>query len=117
MTCYFRRLKQIFKKAGIEVTREKQTRSDRTIHGALNLSFDFVHFDKLLNFRLISCKDVILGVKNGILCIASLIKPCNQSDNSFIKNKPEPWLSSKQRVWCGGLGLHCRLKLSTECCQ
>ena len=101
MTCYFRHLKEIFKKAGIEVTRENKREVDGTIHGALNLSFDFVHFDKLLNFRLTSSKDWILGVKNGILRIASLIKPCNQSDNSFIKNKPESWLSSKQRVWRG----------------
>jgi hypothetical protein len=71
--------------------------------GALNLSFDFVHFDKLLNFRLTSSKDWILGVKNGILRIASLIKPCNQSDNSFIKNKPETRLSPEQTVWYGGL--------------
>jgi hypothetical protein len=45
MTCYFRHLKEIFKKAGIEVTSENKREVDRTIHGALNLSFDFVHFE------------------------------------------------------------------------
>jgi len=89
MTCYFRNLKEIFTRAGIEVTSENKRKVDRTIHGALNLSFDFVHFDKLLNFRLTSSKDWILGVKNGILSITTLIKPCNQTDNFFIKNKPE----------------------------
>jgi hypothetical protein len=44
VTCYFRHLKEIFKKAGIEVTRENKREVDGTIHGALNLSFDFVHF-------------------------------------------------------------------------
>lgn len=69
-----------------------------TAVGALNLSFDFVHFDKLLNFRLMSSEDVILGVKNGILCGADLIKPCNQSDKPFIKSKPEKWLFLEQRL-------------------
>ena len=45
MTCYFRNLKEIFTRAGIEVTSENKRKVDRTIHGALNLSCDFVHFE------------------------------------------------------------------------
>jgi len=51
-------------------------------------------------------ENAIFGVRNGISDIADLIKPCNQSDNSFIKNKPEPWLFSEQRVWRGYRNLH-----------
>ena len=42
-----------------------------------------MHFDKLLNFRLTSFKDWILGVKNGILFTSVLIKRCNYVDKSF----------------------------------
>jgi len=33
MTCYFRHLKQVFEKAGIEVTSENKREIDRVIHG------------------------------------------------------------------------------------
>jgi len=81
-------------------------RSDRTIHCALNLSFDFVHFDKLLNFRLTSSKDVILGVKNGILLTTNLIKCCNYNDKSFIKKGSESRHFSDQNLWRGYRNLH-----------
>ena len=34
--------------------------------------------------------------------------------NSFIKNKPESWLSSEQRIWRRELGLNIRLNLTQE---
>ena len=40
-------------------------------------------------YRLMPFENAIFRVKNAILGIAYLIKPCNQSDNSFIKNKPK----------------------------
>jgi len=57
--------------------------------GGVNLSSDFSHPPKLLRIRLMPFKNAIFGVKNAILRIADLIKPCNQADNSFIKNKPK----------------------------
>jgi hypothetical protein len=66
-----------------------------------NLSFDFDHSDKLLRIRLMPSVDAISGVNTGILRIADLIKPCNQSGKSFIKNKPETRLCSEQTLWCG----------------
>jgi len=45
-------------------------------------------------------ENAIFGVKNTILGIADLIKPCDQADKLFIKNKPEQWLFPEQRVWC-----------------
>jgi hypothetical protein len=53
-------------------------------------------------------ENAIFGVKNAILGIACLIKPCNQGDNSFTKNKPETRLFPEQRVWCGGWDLNPR---------
>jgi hypothetical protein len=76
----------------------------RTSQGGVNLSFDFDHSEKLLKFRLMA----VSGVNNGILRIADLIKPCNQSGKSVIKNKPETRLPSEQRVWCGGWDLNPR---------
>jgi len=81
--------------------------------GAVNLSSDFSHPPKLLRIRLMRFENAIFGVKNAILGIAYLIKPCNQADNPFIKNKPETWLFSEQRVWCGGWGLNPRSPAAT----
>jgi hypothetical protein len=57
--------------------------------GGVNLSFDFSHPPKLLRIRLMPFENAVFGVKNAILGIIHLIKPCNQSGNSFIKNKPK----------------------------
>ena len=73
-------------------------------NGSVNLSSDFDHSEKLLRFRSMA----VFGVNNGILRIADLIKPCNQSGKFFIKNKPETRLSPEQRVWCGGWDLNPR---------
>ncbi|MEM2129023.1 MAG: hypothetical protein QXZ70_00340 [Candidatus Bathyarchaeia archaeon] len=67
--------------------------------GGVNLSFDFSHPPKLLRNRLMPFENAIFGVKNAILGIADLIKPCNQADKPFIKNKPETRLFLEQRVW------------------
>ena len=39
MTCYFRHLQQIFKKAGIEVTNENKREIDRVIHGIVGVDY------------------------------------------------------------------------------
>jgi type IV secretory pathway VirB4 component len=39
MTCYFRHLQQIFKKAGIEVTSENKQEIDRIIHNILGVDY------------------------------------------------------------------------------
>jgi hypothetical protein len=83
--------------------------------GAVNLSSDFSHPPKLLRIRLMPFENAIFGVKNAILGIAYLIKPCNQADNPFIKNKPETWLFSEQRLWCGGVRFTSRFKFSENC--
>jgi hypothetical protein len=37
LTCYFRHLKEIFKKAGIEVTTENRQEIDKIIHGIVGV--------------------------------------------------------------------------------
>jgi len=39
MTCYFRHLQNIFKKAGIEVTNQNKREIDRAIHGIVNIEY------------------------------------------------------------------------------
>lgn len=39
MTCYFRHLQQIFKKAGIEVTNENKREIDRVIHNIVGVDY------------------------------------------------------------------------------
>jgi len=39
MTCYFRHIQQIFKKAGIEVTSENKREIDRIIHGIVGVEY------------------------------------------------------------------------------
>jgi len=39
MTCYFRHLKEIFKKAGIEVTSENRREIDRIIHSIVDVKY------------------------------------------------------------------------------
>lgn len=39
MTCYFRHLQQIFKKAGIEVTSENKREIDKIIHGITGVEY------------------------------------------------------------------------------
>ena len=39
MTCYFRHLKQVFKKAGIGVTKENKREIDRVIHGVVGVEY------------------------------------------------------------------------------
>jgi len=39
MTCYFRHIQQIFKKAGIEVTSENKREIDRVIHGIVGVGY------------------------------------------------------------------------------
>lgn len=39
MTCYFRHLREVFKKAGIEVTNENKREIDRIIHGIVGVEY------------------------------------------------------------------------------
>jgi ribosomal protein L23 len=39
MTCYFRHLQDVFKKAGIEVTKENKREIDRAIHGIVGVEY------------------------------------------------------------------------------
>lgn len=39
MTCYFRHLQHVFKKAGIEVTKENRREVDRVIHGIVGIEY------------------------------------------------------------------------------
>lgn len=39
MTCYFRHLQQIFKKAGLDVTTENKRDVDKVIHGIVNIDY------------------------------------------------------------------------------
>lgn len=39
MTCYFRHLKEIFKKAGIQVTDENRREIDRIIHSIVHVDY------------------------------------------------------------------------------
>lgn len=39
MTCYFRHLQQVFKKAGIKVTSENKREIDKVIHGIVGLNY------------------------------------------------------------------------------
>jgi hypothetical protein len=39
VTCYFRHLKQVFKKAGIGVTNENKREIDKIIHGILRVEY------------------------------------------------------------------------------
>lgn len=40
MTCYFRHLEEIFKKAGIEVTSDNRREVDRIIHGIIGMEHE-----------------------------------------------------------------------------
>ena len=39
MTCYFRHLQEVFKKAGIEVTKENRQELDKIIHGIVRVKY------------------------------------------------------------------------------
>lgn len=39
MTCYFRRIQDIFNKAGIEVTSENKREFDRVVHGIVGVEY------------------------------------------------------------------------------
>jgi hypothetical protein len=39
LTCYFRHLKQVFEKAGIEVSKENKMQIDRAIHAIVGVEY------------------------------------------------------------------------------
>lgn len=39
LTCYFRHLRDVFKKAGIEVTKDNKREVDRLVHGIIGIEY------------------------------------------------------------------------------
>ena len=39
MTCYFRHLKEVFKKAGIEITKDNKREIDKVIHSIVGVEY------------------------------------------------------------------------------
>jgi len=70
MTCYFRHLQEVFKKAGIEVTNENKREIDRVIHGIVGVKYK-------------NCPDAWREVKKRIA----------EDEESFISKMKEAWSS------------------------
>lgn len=63
MTCYFRHLKEIFDKAGIEVTKENKKELDRAIHAHMGVEYkDCSSTWKAVKASLAENEDAFLGV-------------------------------------------------------
>ena len=63
MTCYFRHLKEIFDKAGIEVTKENKKELDRAIHAHRGVEYkDCSSTWKAVKASLAENEDAFLGV-------------------------------------------------------
>lgn len=72
MTCYFRHLKEVFKKAGIEVTSENKREIDKIIHGLVGVEYK-------------NCPAAWREVKNGIA----------QDEDGFVSKLKNAWNSQK----------------------
>jgi ribosomal protein L17 len=72
MTCYFRHLKEIFKKAGIEVTSENKREIDRIIH-------------KIVDVECKNCPATWREVKKRIA----------EDETSFVSMLKEAWNKGK----------------------
>ena len=68
MTCYFRHIQQIFKKAGIEVTNQNKREIDRVIHGIIGVEYK-------------SCPAAWRGVKKRIA----------EDEEGFVSELKEAW--------------------------
>ena len=72
MTCYFRHLKEVFKKAGIEVTSENKREIDKIIHGIVGVEYK-------------NCPAAWREVKNRIA----------QDEDGFVSKLKNAWNSQK----------------------
>jgi len=72
MTCYFRHIKKVFKKAGIEVTSENKREIDKIIHGLVGVEYK-------------SCPAAWREVKNRIA----------QDEDGFVSELKNAWNSQK----------------------
>lgn len=68
MTCYFRHLQEIFKKAGIEVTKDNKREVDKIIHTIVGIEYK-------------NCPATWREVKNRLV----------ENDEEFIKRLRETW--------------------------
>ena len=68
MTCYFRHIKQIFIKAGIEVTEKNKREIDKTIHNIVGIDYK-------------NCSDAWREVKKRIA----------EDEESFVKQLKKEW--------------------------
>ena len=63
MTCYFRRMKDVFGKAGIEVTKENKRELDRAIHAYVGVEYkDCSSTWKAVKASLAEGEEAFLGV-------------------------------------------------------
>jgi len=70
MTCYFRHLKQVFEKAGIEVTNENKREIDKVIHAIVGVDYQ-------------NCPAAWKEVK----------KMLAENETVFISNLKEAWIN------------------------
>lgn len=73
MTCYFRHLEEVFKKAGIEVTPQNRREIDRIIHGIVGVDYK-------------NCPAAWRQVKTRIA----------EDEAGFVSNLKKAWNSRKQ---------------------
>ena len=72
MTCYFRQLTELFKKAGIEVTPQNRQEIDRIIHGIVGVKYK-------------DCPAAWKQVKKNIM----------EDETTFVANLKKAWTSRK----------------------
>ena len=70
MTCYFRHLKQVFEKAGIEVTNENKREIDKVIHAIVGVDY-----------------------KNCPAAWKEVKKMLAENETVFISNLKEAWIN------------------------
>jgi len=75
MTCYFRHLKQIFKKAGIEVTTQNKRDIDRIIHNVVGVEY-----------------------KNCPVAWKEVKKRITEDEESLVSKLKEVWRKQKKRL-------------------
>jgi hypothetical protein len=72
VTCYFRHLKEVFQKAGIEVTKENRQEIDEIIHNVVGVKYK-------------SCPDVWREVKKRI----------SEDEADFVSKLKDAWYRKK----------------------
>jgi hypothetical protein len=68
LTCYFRHLKEVFDKAGIEVTKENKKNLDRAIHAHMGVEYkDCSSTWKAVKASLADDEEAFMGVLRGAM--------------------------------------------------